>query len=402
MKRILAFSILLVLLFSMQAFANLTPSTTALQVHMINQDPDPVRPGEYVELKFRVVNNGQIAARNVQVELVEAFPFSLDPGISGVKELGTIDILQRDSAGTVIDYRVRVASDAVLGRNRITLRYTHDGAAKVSRDFMVDVRERDSGISIVGVATNPTQLVPGNPGTVDITLQNPSDLNIRDVSVQLGLETESIPVAPYQSATTKKQVLLRPNEENTFSFGVVPLSDASAGVYKVPVRISYFGSENEVVEKQDIIGIVIGSEPDVSVNLDTSNFFVENRQGRIIVYFVNRGLSDIRFLNLAMRETDAYDVVSNNETYIGLVSSDDFETADFTIYRTSRDGNFSVELVAQYRDTNNNLYEDVLVIPVVLYSSSLNGRSGFGGLFWIVVLLGAGGGYWYYKRKKKR
>jgi hypothetical protein len=403
MKKLLATSaILMVLLLSVQAFANLMPSTTALQMHMINQDPDPVRPGEYVDLKFRVINNGQQNAHNVKVEIVEGFPFSLDPGVSATKDIGTIGVLQRDAQGVVIDYKVRVASDAVLGRNKITIKYWYDGSSVVSQEFIVDVRERDSGISIVGVSTTPTMLIPGNDGRINIQLQNPSDLPLRDVTVQIGLNSDAIPIAPFQSATTKKIPLLRQNEISTFSFGVIPFSDAAAGVYRIPVTISYFGSENAVVETHDIIGILIGTEPDVSINLDTSGYFAENRQGRVVVYFVNKGLSDVRFLNLAIRETDAYDVVSSNEAYIGLVSSDDFETADFTLFRKTKDTSFTVQLVAQYRDANNNLYEEELTIPVVLYSSSLNGRKGFGALFWIVVLIAAGGGYWYYRKNKKR
>lgn len=402
MKKGLVILTIFVLLFSMQAFASLMPQTVALRANLINQDPDPVRPGEYVDLKFRIENNGQRSATNVKVELLEDFPFSLNPGESAVREIGTLGGLQRDSLGVVVDYRVRVANDAALGRNTIRLQYTHDGATYTVREFEVDVRERDSGISIVGVGTSPEMLVPGSSGKIEIALQNPSDLTLRDVSVRIGLDSEGIPIAPFESATTKKLALLRKNEVSTFSFGVVPLSDASAGVYRVPVTISYFGSQNEIVEKQDIIGVIIGSEPDVSVNLDTSTFFVENRQGRVVVYFVNKGLSDIRFLNLAIQETDAYDVVSNDQTYIGLVSSDDFETADFTIFRKTSDAKFDVKIIAQYRDTNNNLYEEELVIPVVLYSSSLNGRGGSGALFWIIVLAAAGGGYWYYRKRKKK
>ena len=396
-KSILLMLLVVSLLSSPLALATFMPSTASLQVTMINQNPDPVRPGEYVDVKFRVVNNGQTAARNVKVELIPAYPFSLDPGVIAVREISTVDILQRDSAGVVLDYTVRVASDAVLGRNKLTLRYSFDGSAYVSKDFMIDVRERDSGISIVGVSSKP--LVQGSPGTIDIAIQNPSDLNLRDITVQLGLDNEALPLAPYESATTKKLALLRPNEVNTFSFGVVPYSDAPAGVYRIPVTISYFGSENEVVEKRDLIGILIGSEPEVSITIDSTDFAKESSRGRIIVYFVNRGLSDIRFLNMKVMNTDDYQVVSNNEIYVGLVSSDDFETADFSLLRLNDENPFDVKIAYQYRDANNKLYEGEMIVPVTLHNSNNGGRGGFG---WILLLIIIGGGYWYYKKRKKR
>src|SRR3989338_11518034 len=49
-------------------------------VRLISQEPDPVRPGEFVDVRFKLDNNGTGMAENVQVEILPEFPFSLYSG----------------------------------------------------------------------------------------------------------------------------------------------------------------------------------------------------------------------------------------------------------------------------------------------------------------------------------
>ena len=59
-----------------------------MRVSLINQDPDPVAPGSYIELRWKIDNLGSTKAKDVTFELIEEYPFSITPGSSALQELG--------------------------------------------------------------------------------------------------------------------------------------------------------------------------------------------------------------------------------------------------------------------------------------------------------------------------
>ena len=104
MKKIILFVLItFVLLIASASAAVLTGLMTSwpietdsiMRVTMINQIPDPAEPGKYVDLRFKFENNGSKAAENVEAEILPQYPFSLDPGTSAVKSLGSINPQQK-------------------------------------------------------------------------------------------------------------------------------------------------------------------------------------------------------------------------------------------------------------------------------------------------------------------
>src|SRR3989338_623131 len=62
-----------------------------MKVTMLNQMPDPAEPGKYVDVRFKFENNGSKVAKNVEAEILPQYPFTLDPGTSAIKSLGSIN-----------------------------------------------------------------------------------------------------------------------------------------------------------------------------------------------------------------------------------------------------------------------------------------------------------------------
>ena len=58
-----------------------------VRVSFVNQEPDPAEPGKYVDVRFKFENNGSDQAKDVVIELLPEYPFSLDPGKSAIKKL---------------------------------------------------------------------------------------------------------------------------------------------------------------------------------------------------------------------------------------------------------------------------------------------------------------------------
>src|SRR3989338_1304894 len=92
-----------------------------MAVTLINQEPDPAEPGKYVDARFKFDNNGSEEARNVEVEILPEFPFSLDPGREALRSAGTLQSRQRGDVGVIVKYRLRGNKNAVEGENEIKI-----------------------------------------------------------------------------------------------------------------------------------------------------------------------------------------------------------------------------------------------------------------------------------------
>lgn len=99
-----------------------------LSAQMINQDPYPASPGEYVKTVFQIKGMTNPACGDISVEFVEGFPFTLDPGAD--KEIKVIGgIYPKDYPSFLLaQYNVRVDEQAIDGENPLKLRYTVSGA----------------------------------------------------------------------------------------------------------------------------------------------------------------------------------------------------------------------------------------------------------------------------------
>ena len=121
-----------------------------LKVTFVNQDPSTAEPGGYVDLLFKLENMGTVAAENVTFELLLAYPFSLDPGISAARDLGTLKGMQSGDNAFLIRYKVRVDKDAINGENEIKIKYSYgDGTVYNTQTFNVSVSNPRTDFDVI-------------------------------------------------------------------------------------------------------------------------------------------------------------------------------------------------------------------------------------------------------------
>jgi len=109
---------------SVMAASNYYVGTSDLRAMLVNQDPISAEPGGYVNLLFKIENMGTTDAKNVIFELLPKYPFSLDPGVSAVQELGIVRGIQSGSDAFLLRYKVKVDENAVNGLNEIDMKYS--------------------------------------------------------------------------------------------------------------------------------------------------------------------------------------------------------------------------------------------------------------------------------------
>jgi len=399
-----------------------------INITMMNQDPDPVGPGEYMEIRFMIHNSRPgTEAGNFQVELDPVYPFSLDSNEEAVRNIGTLPALGSGGNIIIVKYKVRVNDDAVEGTNPLKLKYKHDNTDWIAREFDVNIQTLDANLAIVSVATDPSKIKPGEKAVIKIKVKNMADSTMKDVTLKLDLTFSSflsqvatltatdsliafnsLPFVPLEGATEQKIYSLNPGEEHLFTYDIIAYSDAESRVYKVPVVITYYDELETLYTKNDIIGLIVGSKPDISVIIDESDLYVGKKSGTVVIRFINKGFSDVKFLDVKVEDNSNFELLSSPEVYVGNVDSDDYETVDFDIYLNDgaikKEKSITFPVHIEYRDANNNMYmEDYDLDLKILEPAKLGIKTSSGTSTFIIVLVIVGvGGYFYYRRKKKR
>lgn len=406
MKKIIYFLMLLVCV-SLVAAATITempiPSSYYIKVTLVNQEPDPVEPGALVDVRFKVENYGTNKAEDITLEIVPEYPFSIYTG-TAQRKIGGVYSRQIGDTGVIEKYTLKVDENAVAGENKLNVRYRiAQGQWTEIEDIVLNVKAQDALLAVIGV-TGAEGIPPGSVGDVKINLKNMANFFVKDVRVKLNLNNK--PFAPI--GTTNEQILeiMRGGEEAAVSFSLMAEPDAASTVYKVPLELTYFDKTGTKYYKNQTIGVVIGDKPELLINVESSTVNTAGKKGDVVIKFVNRGLSEVKFLNVILKPSKDYVIISSGTYYIGSIDSDDYETAEFTIYanRATKKGILVLPLEIQYKDSNNKEYSIDYDLELKLYSSmqankmGLEGGSNIAGTIvtiLIVVLL-----LWLYKKKK--
>jgi len=358
----------------------------SLRITVVNQEPDPVGPGEYVDVRLQVENLGNVAVDGVVVEFVPSFPFSIDPGQNQRVEIGTLSAFQNQNRAFIVKYKVRVSDDAIEGANDLKIKAKKADGSWSNYVFSINVRTSDANLAIESITTTPKEVEPGKDATVTIMVKNMADSPLRDVSMNLdlGLSTISttanldlLPFATLESGTEKRITQLNPGQEAYFTYNLRAYPSAESRVYKIPVQLTYRDDLNTEYTKNSLIGLVVNSQPDVTAVLDSSEVTMGGQTGEVTIKFVNKGLTDIKFVNVQLGSSDEYEILSPHEVYIGNIDSDDYETADYDLHVTDNvQGNLMLPITYTFMDANNNEYNIDQDIELRLYTMEDEERFG--------------------------
>jgi len=397
-------------------------SSADIDVSLINQNPDPAEPGKYVEVKWKVENIGSSNAENVIFEILPKFPFSLEPGESATQKIGSIWGRQIGDYGVMVTYRLKVDENAVEGQNEIEVRYSIDNGVSWQKPgkFYINIRTHDAILNIKKISYSPDPMPPGKKTVLSIDLENMADSLLKDIKIKLNLITllqtatsVSYSELPFSSfGTTNQQVIksIGAGKTKTVEFTLIPDPDADADVYKIPVTIEYSDELGTNYSKSEVIGVVVGDEPVLEPVIDSTNIYTKGQVGEVDISFVNKGTTDVKLLDVELKESDYVKVISAQKAYLGNIDSDDYEVAEFKIYVNDLDDS-RVPLIINYNylDPNNNKYDEQKTLYIDIYSNKeakkygLDGsNNSMGGIFAIIIIVVIGyfGYRWWKKRKK--
>jgi len=137
---------------SLAGGSNIQYEHCVLNVNLIEQDPYPAVPGEYVKLVFQVSGVDNSNCNGTKFGLIPEYPFSLDNNET-MRSLASYAYLPNQNVVWTIPYKVRVDKDAVNGDNEIKVRYNEgnsaDWNAYITETFNISVEDSRTSFDAV-------------------------------------------------------------------------------------------------------------------------------------------------------------------------------------------------------------------------------------------------------------
>ncbi len=112
-----------------------------LDVSLINQDPYPAVPGDYVKLVFQLEGIDGADCDDITFDLLSDYPIGFNPGESGLRTFKRVNYLKDYESNILIPYEVRINKDALDGANPIEVRAQSKGDASLSKVFDIEVSD---------------------------------------------------------------------------------------------------------------------------------------------------------------------------------------------------------------------------------------------------------------------
>lgn len=388
MRKLAIITTVLILLSGLSAAAN--PN---ISVQLMSTEPSPIQIGEYADVRFKVTNTGD-DVKNITVEFLEEYPFSVDP--DNQKRWRIVDFEDGDS----YEFRVqaRVDSGALQGGEEIKIRVA-TGSGSRTHTIPVQVKADDTGLVVSNVEF-PEKVAPGTSTELTLTLENTANAYFRNVDV--GLDFSRLPVVA-SGTSTQRVGSIAPGAEKKVTYTLHVDESAENGVYNLPVSLDYENEAGSSISKSLSMGLVVGGTPNLEVALNDASDIRSGSSGTVTFRFVNRGEGTAKFVKVNVGEGENYQVLSSKSVYLGDMNPDDYQTAETEIYAepTADTIQVPVELVYQENGVEKTETQNVTVNVLTAEEAQQYGMTSQSYVVPVVlvVLLVAAGIYYWRKRR---
>lgn len=339
----------------------LVSASVSLNANLAKYEPLPAEPGQYITVHIELENNGNDDAPNAAIRIQDQFPFTV---VDKTTQNNIIGILKSQQS-TVIDVKLRIDSNAVIGNNKLKILYAPDvnqeEANWYEKEFNIDVKSNDASLTISKVKIEPEEIAPGDNGLITLNIKNSAEMVLRDITIKPVMQITStttvvdLPFIPMDSVTEKKIKRLNPGELTSVQFPIKAYPTATPGYYKIPVSMEFYNDAGIKIEQKDVIGVIIKAVPELKIYLDNTKIATKGTSGDITLKFVNKGINDLKFLDVELLKSDDYTITSASKHYIGDLASDDYRSETFTI--TPKVNDAKIQVKVSYKDENNKAYE---------------------------------------------
>lgn len=417
------FMILLsLLLCSGTSLAESTLNTSSLDkglsVDLLNQDPDPVNPGDVLEVRISIENTGYDDIENCFVEIKPEYPFKALSGEKLVESIGTLGKRSEDDRRKVLKFKVGVENDINEGSYPLKVYlYSTDKKKKISltKELSIDIdSESNAEIEYISVE----KLIPGEKTKLTFGIRNAGNSPLKNS--MFSWESTNDVILPVGSSNVKHINLIDVGETANVSFDVLTNVNTKPGLYKLDMTLTYDDIEELQTiteagyvenEKRKTIeskaGIYIGGTTDFDIA-----FMEQSPTGAYTFSVSNIGNNGANSVKVSVPLQENWTVTDgSNSVVLGNLAKGDYTIADFNLEPATVGDELPIKFEISYTSSDGIRQVDENVISLYASPSALQTGSkmteesskssmlSYKLLF--LLLLGAAGVFVYKKHQKK-
>ena len=209
------------------------------------------------------------------------------------------------------------------------------------------------------------ELKPAESSKIIIGIKNDGDEDLEDVSIKLDLK--EVPFAPFNSASEVNIDKIAENKIKYAEFEIIALNNAKSGIYKIPLTVSY--NEDDIKKiRESLISVLVDSKPIIDVNID-QELLLKGKENEAIIRITNKGLSDVKFLEIEIKENNFFNLLGSKKYYIGDIDSNDFDTLKIKFFiNYDASDVVSISITVKYKDELNKEYEEEFNLSLKNYT----------------------------------
>lgn len=255
----------------------------SIDVILTQQAPNPVEPGQTVNLELAVENDGYSAAEDMVVEFIPKAPFSLLQGESATRVFNQIP-----ATGSIkTTYKLYVDSSALSNDYDLEFRIYGEltPGNYIKKEISVTV-QGSSELIVDSVKTIPDDLEPGGLATLLFKLRNVGTGSVRSAKATFTSSSELI--MPVYTAGRVFIGDIKPNETAQVSMQVSVDSSAEYKTYTTSLAVTYNDENNQEQSTTFSIGIPVTG----SINLDIITIEPNFNRNKLEIDVANKGTTD--------------------------------------------------------------------------------------------------------------
>ncbi|MBU0952943.1 MAG: COG1361 S-layer family protein [Nanoarchaeota archaeon] len=319
MKEILFGMIVAVLLFTPTAMA------ASVDIDFVNQFPDPAKAGGSVDLRLLVSNTGSTTAKNIIVEFLPAFPFTLVSDQNATRTITTLPAVPDEAAEKILLYTVLVDSAAPDGLHEIKYRYTTDNGNtwfSSTADVYVATKEYAQIIYI-----DKSKITPGKETNLTFTITNIGNAPLSNI-VFSWTEAADV-VLPVNTDNTRYISHLAAGASTDLVYTIIANPTAVRGLYTLDLTLTFdtkdetgAASSDEIVTKA---GVLVGGGTNFDIALS------ETSSGQVSLSVANIGENDATSVTMTIPKQTGVTLTGGSSAIIGNLNTGDFTIATFSL-----------------------------------------------------------------------
>lgn len=403
----------LIILLSMAAAVVLGAPLTGvqgnrIQANFMSQDPDPADAGNYVDLRWQVVNTITGTTDALKFHLDADYPFLFEAGDSPDKDLGVSAGTNEKDTFYVLHYKLRVADNALKGTYNVTLNWD-TGQGWTKREFPIYIDPKRADFVVGALVTSPEKLIADTKeAKLSVDINNIGKGNAENVKIKLVLPEGFN--SSYSYSDEDSLGIIAKDGSKTATFYTDIDENIKEGNYRAKLDITYKDENDEIATyrtKTLELDIPIKPAPHLIVeSLTTTPInLIPGSNSEIRITVKNTGNKKAESVSLRVfKDASQPFEFSDKSDFVGKLEPGEGGDAvlGFTVNSKAAAKKYLIDVELRGIDESNNVVIFRRTIPLTVTPAAKDSPlSSAGILIGLVVVIGAVAATYYFKNGRK-